>query len=291
MNEMRIFLCSWSRTPSGYRVWVIDDPAVAAEASDFDDADELLYERILEVTGDGENQHEYVPPRPVPSAGHIERGRLWQLGQTGMVRMHHELPYFEGGLCENCLMPLGPRTALPLEVTPLAGSVNAASVRLDGVALGEGPSLTIVSERLLGVFTEEERAAFEWRLVSGVSKKDRFFELLPVEPTSPFVSPIGIPAQFRRCADCGFIWTAVQRRSGQPDWYVSEASLPSPSRSLVAVRQWPQAILAVTDERWETLVGRQELKGIQGTAIAVIAPEAVQQPADFIPRERAPRKW
>jgi hypothetical protein len=269
----------------------MSDPTVAAEAVEFDDADELLYERIMELSGDGENQHEYSPPAPVPGAGAIERGRLWKLGPSASTTMRIEPEYFAGGLCDNCLMPFGARTALPLVVAPLAGTATAATVTVEGAGVGNGPRLTIVSEQLLEVFTVEERAAFEWRSVRGASAGQSYFELIPRHPTAPNVSPIGIPTQFGRCDTCGFMWTAPQRGAGRPDWYVSEADLSSTAPTIYAVRQPAYATLAITDSRWRTLVGRRELKGIKGSPIAIIAAEAVQRPTSFVPRERAKRSW
>jgi hypothetical protein len=72
-------------------------------------------------------------------------------------------------------------------------------------------------------------------------------------------------------------------RPGLPFRYVSAGDLPWPASTLVAVDHRAYATPAVTDERWRTLVGRPELKGVKGTAVAIIAAEAVGQPTHFIP--------
>jgi len=290
VTEGKLYRCSWKRIPTGYRVWLEADPSIAAEHADFEEADELLYERIMEATGDGENQHQYVPPPPDP-AGAGGRGRLWLLGQEGDVTMSHEPPYFEGGLCDECVMPLGPRTSLPLEVSALKGQGNAASVRFLGAALGVGPSLTIVSERLLETFTESERAGFEWRPVTGASPRRAFFELVPKIPTTPYILPAGPGLVAERCETCGFTWSPYYQTFGGPDDSVSESDLPQPPRTLIAVDKWPHATLAVTEARWRKLVGKPSLRGIKGSPIPIIAADAVGQPAKFIPRSRAKRSW
>jgi hypothetical protein len=289
MTEGKIYRCSWKRIPSGYRVWLKSDPSIAAEHADFESADELLYEQIMIATGDGENQHQYVPPPPDP-AGASGRGRLWLLGQAGVVKMSHELPYFDGGLCDDCVMPLGPRTSLPLDVSALKGGGNAASVRLHGAALGVGPSLTIVSDRLLETFTESERAGFEWRRVAGASPRRAFFELVPQTPTTPYVLPAGPGLVAERCETCGFTWSPYYQGFGGPDTCVSEADLPQPPRTLIAVNHWPHATLAVPEARWRELVGQPSLKGIKGSPIPIIAAEAVGHPT-FKRRPRAKRAW
>jgi hypothetical protein len=286
MTEGKIYRCTWTRIPAGYRVWLKSDPSITAEHADFEAADELLYQRIMEATGDGENQHQYVPPPPDP-AGSSGRGRLWLLGREGVVTMSHEPPYFDGGLCDECVMPLGPRTSLPLDVSALKGGGNAASVRWRGAG---GPNLTIVSERLLETFTESERAGIEWRRVTGASPRRAFFEVVPRTPTIPYVLPAGPGLVAERCETCGFTWGSYYKGSSLSDDCVSEADLPNPARTLLVVDQWTHAALAVTEARWRELVGQPSLKGVKGTPIPIIAVDAVGHPT-YIPRPRAKRSW
>lgn len=291
MTEGKLYLCSWARIPGGYRVWVKDDPTIAAEDADFEAADELLYERIMDATGDGENVHDYDPPAPTPRAGAIDRGRLWILGAQKGGTISHEPPYFEGGLCDNCLMPLGPRTEVPLLVSPITGAGGVADIRLAGAGIGAGPRLRIVSERLLALFTDAERAGFEWRRVERASRRQTYFEFIPRSSTMAWVAPKSREAPFGRCASCGFTWVLTKDGPGLPSYYVSEGDLPRPASTLVALNHRAYATPAVTDERWRTLVGRPELKGVKGTAVAIIAADAVGQPSHFSPREREKRKW
>lgn len=291
MTEGQVYLCSWSRGRGSFRVWLTSDPSIAAQHAEFDEADELLHEQIMVATGDGENLREYAPPPPAATVGEWERGRLWQLGPEGTATMSHEPSYFEGGLCDNCLRPLGPRNAIPLVVSALSGGGNAAMVRLGGAVFGAGPYIMIVSERLLDCFTDVERSAFEWRPVQGASRRRKFFEVVSHSRVTPYVCPYGRARPSDRCEVCGFTWSACQREKGWPDYYVSEADLPQPRRTLIAVGSIDFGVLAVTDDRWRELVGQPGLKGIKGTAIAVIAPERVGQSTKFVPRPREKRAW
>src|SRR6188472_1516809 len=95
MTEGDTYACSWTRTPGGYRVWLIHDPTIAAEHAEFDEADELLSDRICDVTGDGESVHVYDPPEPnIPQASASERGQLWKLGPPTRVYMVDPRRYF-----------------------------------------------------------------------------------------------------------------------------------------------------------------------------------------------------
>jgi type II secretory pathway component PulF len=90
---------------------------------------------------------------------------------------------------------------------------------------------------------------------------------------------------------CGFTWSPYYQTFGGPDDSVSEADLPQPPGTLIAVDQWTHAALAVTEARWRKLVGKPSLRGIKGSPIPIIAANAVGQPSKFIPRSRAKRSW
>ncbi len=93
-----------------------------------------------------------------------------------------------------------------------------------------------------------------------------------------------------RCETCGFTWSPYYKGWFGPDDSVSEAALPHPGGTLVAVDQWPHAALAVMEARWRELVGQPSLKGVKGRPIPIIAADAVGHPT-FIPRSLAKRSW
>ena len=56
MSEGHTCRCSWSLTTTGYRLWVVADPALAREDAVFAQAAAELGYAILDKTGDGEAQ-------------------------------------------------------------------------------------------------------------------------------------------------------------------------------------------------------------------------------------------
>jgi len=64
MSEGHTCRCSWSLTTTGYRLWVVADPALAREDAVFAQAAAELGYAILDKTGDGEAQLEFEPPPP-----------------------------------------------------------------------------------------------------------------------------------------------------------------------------------------------------------------------------------
>ena len=291
MSEGNVYPCSWKRVPGGYRVWWTADPTVAAEDAEFEEADELLVGLIHDATGDGENIHVYDPPEPsVEHAGPSERGQLWLLGKPTTAYMLDPEQCFTEGLCDNCVMPRGQRTDVPMTITRLEGRYDAAMVKFGHVGIGIGPILTVVSERFLALLSPEEHAAFEWRRVQHDSRAGAFFELVHRQPTIPDVSAKGHDTYYGRCDTCGFTWVVTNSARGKPDGYVAERDMPVPARTLVAVGPWAYAGLAVTPERWKELVGKPGMRGIKGSPISIIAEEAVERAPTYRPRERARRK-
>lgn len=291
MSEGKSHVCSWKRIPGGYRVWLKADPTVAAEHEMFEEADELLSGLIHTATGDGENVHSYDPPRPALPHGDDQIGQLWILGRQHLVFMLRPEEYFSEGLCENCLMPRGERTTIPLRLGAMKSGVDAAMVRLGNVSPGVGPTLTVVSEHFLALLTPEERGAFEWRPIHHASPRvGPFFEVVHHRPTVPRVSAIGHDTYFGRCDVCGFEWVIPDSASGKPDGYVSADDLPVPPPGLLAVGRWQSARIAVASERWAELTGQPGMRGIKGSPFAIIPESSVERAPVRRARDREKRK-
>ena len=289
MSEGHAYHCSWQRTFGGYRVWLKDDPTIAAEHADFDEADELLSDAICAATGDGESVHVYDPPEPnIANAGPSERGQLWMLGPSSEVFMVEPRRYFTGGLCDHCLMPRGARNEVPLRVTKLRKSFNAAMVEIENV--GVSPMLTIVSEAFLELLTAEERARFDWRPIEHNLRSGAYYEVVHQQEPVPWVSAKGHDTYYGRCDTCGFAWIIPRHTPGKPDYYIAERDLPVPRVTLVALGPWSDADLAVTPDRWRALVKQPGMRGIKGLPVSIIAEEAVErEPAQWRSRERTKR--
>lgn len=281
MAEGETYACSWKRVPGCYRVWLKADPRIAAEHAEFEEADELLSDLICDATGDGESVHVYDPPEPnIPHAGASERGQLWELGQPTKVYMVQPRRYFTDGLCDNCLMPRGARTDVPLRVTKLRKSLNSAMVVIENVS--PGPILTIVSAPFLELLSAEERARFEWRPIEHNLRAGTYFEVVHRQAPVPSVSAKGHDTYYGRCETCGFEWILPNYTPGKPDGYVAERDLPVPLPTLIAIGPWAFARLAVPPERWRALVKQPGMRGIKGLPVSIIAEDAV---------ERAPQQW
>lgn len=287
--EGQVYPCQWVATPKGIRAWVTDQPKIAVETHTFAKAEEALADEILDALGDGEAVLDFEPPPPREGTDG-EVGALWTLDEQEFA--HFEVParYFVGGLCDHCVMPRGPRTAHPLELTKVVRGSDMAMARAHG-APGVGPMLTIVSEKLVSLLTDAERAAFEWRaVVQPVGRGVRpFFEIVHIGPTIPLVVPNGRGALAWRCEVCGFEWIGVKRAGRLPTVFVSESDLAAGKRSLTAIDAWQFARFVVSEDRWVELVRTGKLSQVTRTPVIILAESAVNRALEFLPRPRESR--
>jgi hypothetical protein len=299
MSEGNVFITTWSRTDTGFRVWVKGRPKLSAEGATFEEADRRLWEVIGLATGDGENVHEYVPPAPSQAtAGVAQRGTLWRFGIQSGTRMVDPTGLFTGGLCTNCLMPRGPRTELPLAAEKIDRGVQASSVTLPRAGPGVGPVLRVFSSDFLEQLTPDERRGIEWRpIVPSKGEKREFFELVPRDTPVPTVGEQGFTTYYALCKTCGWKWVVPDYVKGRPISLVSEADLPRPMPSVLTVGRWADPSLAASEERWLEFVGTPAMKGIKGGVIGIIAEDAVDRAPSFKPRPAenraatAPASW
>lgn len=283
--EGRVFVCSWKETATGYRVWVTKRPKLAAEASTFAEADELLSEVICDATGDGENLHEYSPPAPKSGTETPSLPRLALAAANGRAEVDNGAALFHGGFCTQCGSALGRRTDVIAELGKVDAGADAVMARLSRWAVN--PSF--YSDAFLGLLHPSERAGLLLRPTKrkGTAKK-AFFELLGGVRSVPRVAVRGFPFEGAwRCDACGrecspfYIGREPTPWRQPPSYYVAAEDLPAETTCCV-VGDGPDARLCFTPERWQELVGRPGTKGVKTSDLGVLAPSLVERAPDRV---------
>ena len=275
--EGQVYLCSWKQVGTRYRVWWKARPKVSAEADTFEEADESLYEAIMEATGDGENSHEYDPP--APGSGESAGGHHLVLisGETSSWMTTHE-GIFEGGLCAECRHPLGPRTARPIALHDMQrGPRNGGSISLRLSAF-DGPRLHFVSAEFRALLTPAEDARFTWRQLVGPPRARKpFLELVDAEVAVPLVKPAGAPPSGWWCEACGFETSPFTGHSGWkgPSWHVALSDLPSPLPDVFAVGTATDLSLCFTRDRWRASIELPGAKGCRSYDLGVLRDDEI----------------
>jgi hypothetical protein len=158
MGEGKVWRCGWKQEGRAFRVWVANQPRVAATGASFEEADQAMWELILQRFGDGENVRDYHPPPPAPGLT-VPLVAGWDLVQV-TANAHTEIdgspePLFERTACALCGAPRGSRSSAPLRVrwfdTVAEGGFAVA------LPYPSPPHLEFVSEKFLALLTPAER--------------------------------------------------------------------------------------------------------------------------------------
>jgi hypothetical protein len=235
--EGRVHICSWKRAKGGYDVWVKNRPRLKAHADDFGEADDALYEVILQEAGDGENVREYDPPRPDALEGDGLLRRFKQLGGNAHATIQNPDELWTGGVCPVCRLARGERTEIPVIFAYVQSGAEGA------LAAFKGPRMHFYSERFLAALKPAERKRFEWRAVEQAgSRKKKFFEITASSVTLP-------PAAFKeqyvgnnlfRCEECGGVNEPVYGfEPPTPGVYVSEDDVPRNLGTVFTIGKMP----------------------------------------------------
>jgi hypothetical protein len=278
--EGRVFACSWKLEGDRYRTWWKARPKVCGEGATFDEADEALYEAIMLVTGDGENQHDYDPP--APASGRlplldVDYLEIQSGGGRALVKNAHEL--FAGGLCPDCRHGRGIRTDVPIE---LATRESGATLTTRLEEHWVGPWISLYSEQFVAALSKAERDACTWREVSGPPRsRTKYLELVDARHIVPTVILAGLPHKGWRCEVCGYVTDAIYTAGGDRDplYLVSHADLPPGKQVMIAIGQRAELSLCISRERFTKLRKVKGLAQLRGSPIGVLAEQHVDRSA------------
>lgn len=277
--EGKVYLCSWKLVGTRYRVWWTARPKVAAEADSFDEADEGLYEAIMAATGDGENSHEYDPPRP-GSGPQDGRGDIVMIGGETYAKAETHEGIFEGGLCPECRHAIGPRTSKRLQLRSLqSGPRNGGSISVLRSAF-VGPTMRFVSAGFRALLTPEEDGQFEWREIEAPPRSRKlYFELVGAKHIVPYVKPLAASPSGWWCERCGYATSPFTSEPGWkgPSWHVAQSELPPSPPDVFAAGDAPDLDFCCTRARWRAMMKLPGAKGCRSYDIGVLADDQIDR--------------
>jgi hypothetical protein len=266
--EGRVHVCSWKKSGKNYLAWLKDNPKITASASSFEKLDDLLWERIMDRTGDGENVREYVPAIPADkSLARLLPLRIVSVsGNTHSQIARDAGSLYSGGICSRCKCFLGKRTDTPLVLDGVAPGYDAGFV-------WQKP-FQFFSEDFLQRITKSERAQFEWRKVEILRRTRKVFcEMIP-RGYVPDVAVKGLKFDPLRCGKCESVLCLHFFSNATPIYqYVCGADLPKPLPTLFAKGFSYDFKLCMSASRWMELVGCRGTSGMTSRRIGVVAEE------------------
>jgi hypothetical protein len=291
--EHAVYVCSWSRSAAGFKLWVKARPQLDGAAPTYTEAETRLLEAIQNAGGAMQAVLEFDPPLP-KSAWEEKYARPELYLICGDDRFETDAPrwkwseeasqveerrrlldaFYSAPVCRKCKYTVGRRSDKPLSLT-------YAPRRLDGafgsLATDGGPNHQIVSEAFLALLTPEERGGLEFQPTLR-QRGRKFFELVGPEGPPP-VAVAGLAASGWRCTACDHrtwgYWVPGMSISS----FVARTDLSESLAGVFTVGTFPEIELAVTAPRWQELVGRPGTRGFTSRPLGVAAdPEVVRQP-------------
>jgi len=277
-REGRVFVCAWKRTPDGFDVWVKRRRSLRASAATFEQADELLTSAITLATGDGENEHEYDPPRPdtATDEGLLRRFKL--IAGGGWATLANEAELWTRGVCPTCQRAWGRRTDRAAVLATLEAVADGLIAK---PRTGWALRLQLYSNEFLRLLTVAERRRFEWwPAVAPRRTKRQYFEIVGSRATFPL-------ATFKVAYVGHSLFTCPTCRGRNDPWYsflpptptrfISASDLPSRVPSCFTVGTAAGPAVCFTEERWAALVGRRGTRGLRSSDVGVVDPRLVDR--------------
>lgn len=285
-HDSHVILCSWELDAGCWRLWVTEDPSVAGEGGDYDEAEQALQRAIMDAAPDLDTVHPSVLEfdRALPASTDASRYATPEIYAIsgdepfdGMTNRAEHWEYvstlYENGVCPDCRAARGPRNEMPLKLK-YSSAADAAFLWSFGK-----PGPKVFSDRFLALLTPAERELIHVRPVQ-FDKKPRgrtFFEI-SATPTIPFVSIRGMDARGEECPQCGhgsFRVFDPWLNDSPPflDRFICRADLPGSLPGFFVVGDKHDWSLCMTAERLRRQRGGKGNVGLASSRLGVVDAE------------------
>lgn len=282
--EHRVYICSWSRSPTGYTLWVKSLPHISASAPTYVEAEERLIEAIQNAGGAIHAVFELEPPLPKSileekySSPEIyliggddrfetdaSRGKSFEIAQEKEDRLRWIEDFYDKPLCRKCRHTSGRRNDKPITLKYAPDKYDGAfgSIGTDG-----GPQHQLVSEDFLLLLTPDERRGLEFQRTIGKGRK-QFYELVGPEGP-PHVAVAGLRLSGWQCTQCDNQTWGYWVDGMTINSFVARSDLPALVSGVFTVGTFPEIELAVTASRWKQLLDHKGTRGFVSRLLGVV---------------------
>lgn len=173
--EGRVYNCSWKKNAGQYVLTCVSPP-VGSLHKNFEEAKEILLNKIMDATGDGEAHLAFIPPVPKKAKTNLLFcPQYFSVGFQDFVDWHNSSEkLFEHGNCSKCGTGLGMRTKTPRVIT------SAPRYDIVGFRLDKNASWMIsedVASHIAPFLPEKGLVEVEYSKDISRKKAKRFYEL------------------------------------------------------------------------------------------------------------------
>ena len=284
MPANRVYVCRWVELPDGGYRGTVAAPRVEVEADTFGALVREATEAVAGAAGDPEPAFDFEPPPPNAGKAAWFADGLVALAPQSHFQSDETIGLTTGGACPRCHWPLGERTDRPVAVR----SAWPGEVIFSWHSAAEGVRLLLVSERFLGLLSDEDRSTFTLRPATvPPGKRKRYVEVVP-KRFVPEVAVAGLEQTGWRCDQCGRACVGHGRDLGWSVPAVGRDSIPPTPTFFIGTSTSYR--LCLTGPRWEALKGPMRKSGMTSDPIAAVRPVQVARRIEVPEIEQARRR-
>lgn len=260
--EGNVYYCIWEKKDEQVFIHLADDKSITVKGENFINAQELMYDKILDVFGDGEAvlNYENKTPNVLYPIQYVCKEIFAISGNDGAELKNNKDEYYDDVFCSNCDKPIGIRNEKPLVFKTVPQKSDGAVV--SGVN-------NIYSENFLKIFSEEELENVKFREVIIETKaKQKFYELLGPSVTN--MVPVKGLKDFNgfECSKCKKKSSFYLNSKGVQQ-YILKSEVPK-EVDVFVVGEDDSLQLCVIGKRWRKILKSNKVKNIAAGQIGVI---------------------
>lgn len=303
--DNHVYNCGWSNVDDKFKLWLISDPDVRATAKGFKEAEEALRDVIANTCGTKQASIEFIPPLPKSdfdlkySASDLvlvsgdegfdanaPRGRAFESDEHRLKRLTWFDQFYEGGICKDCLSPIGPRTRRPLEISSTGNSCDGGFTDSFGRVM-----IRLFSSSFLQLLSDREKRRLEFRPIEQTKKtRKKYYELAgPNGPPTAYVS--GINMSGCECETCGNRSFSFYAENSAIFNFIADDDLPDPLPEIFTIGRSPEIQLCMSSARWASIVGKKGTGGFTSTPLGVAPATQNERAPEFETLQERERKW
>ena len=284
MPANRVYVCRWVELPDGGFRGTIAAPRVEVGADTFGGLVQEATEAVADAAGDPEPAIDFEPPEPNGGKAAWSADGLVALAPQSHFQFDDPIGLTTAGACPRCHWPLGGRTDRPVAVR--SAMPGDALFSCDSAA--EGVQLLLISERFLGLLSDEDRGAFDLRPATmPPGKRKRYCEVVP-KHFVPEIVIAGLGQDGWRCDQRSRVCVGHGRDLGGSVPAVGRDAIPPTPTFFVGTSTSYR--LCLTAPRWAALKGPMRKGGMTSDPIAAVGPGQIARRIKVSEIEQARRR-
>ena len=271
-----VYLASWKKVGRGYKLWLDEAKDVAVTAPDFEDAAELLCEKLGVTMGDQEAVLDFYPPVPAVNGGRKSPfPSLVLLGFNSYVELAGSMKrLYQKPFCPTCGSPTNGRSDVPIQLQALP--------KADLCCLLNSPTqIRLCTQAFCDLLRLDEVEGVTLR--NGRPPNDAGQPVYEIEgkQSAYYVGVKGaeyLELGSRCCPDCSYRTFLVSPEIRGASRFLAHSDLSNPLPACFLTGFYKGRIdICVTLEKWHAIRGKKGTRGIVAHPVGIVGDQQLDR--------------